>query len=293
MQVSVSESRLIRFAGVCLEAFQKVLPAYSSRYSKKDFTQHQLAVLVCLMRKYKPKYRDFAELLEVMTELREFLGLQKVPHWTTLNKFFLRMKNFVLSTLLGLSAGESSGKGSVDATCFDRRHASRHYTKRAKLRIKSLKTTLLVDTETQKVLDVHSTTTRKHDSKIVLPLVNKTRERHRLNSLRGDAGYDDREVRKRLRAQGIRPLIKHREFKPLQKAWNVRMDKAEYSQRSKSETVNSAVKRKYGDHVSSKEWFTQFKEVKLAALVYNLDLEVKKVFGVLLGFLQSFFRMSI
>jgi len=44
---------------------------------------------------------------------------------------------------------------------------------------------------------------------------------------------------------------------------------------------------KYGDCVSSKRWITQFKELKLMALVYNLDLDVKKLSSLILGFLQS------
>ncbi len=50
---------------------------------------------------------------------------------------------------------------------------------------------------------------------------------------------------------GIRPLIKHREFSSLRKAWNARLDSKLYGQRSQSETVNSRLKRKYGAFVRS------------------------------------------
>jgi IS5 family transposase len=282
--MKINPSKLIKFAKACLGVVSKVIPEHSSKYSRKDYTQHQLMTLVCLMRKYKPKYRDFIELLEVMNRLAEFLGLEKIPHFTTLNKFFLRMKNAVFSILLQLSAGKSSGETSVDSTGFDRRHASRHYTKRSRMHIKSIKSTHHIDTETQKILNMHNTTTRKHDTQIMLPLVKKTRTKHKIKSARGDRGYDDKEIRDTLRDLGIRPLIKHREFKSIDKAHNARMSKKDYNQRLKNETVNSALKRKYGDHVSSKKWNNQFKEMKLMGFVYNLDVDLRTF---LIGFLQG------
>ena len=286
----VSPSRLLKFAELCLGVVVKTIPEYSSRYSRKDYTQWQLTTLCCLMQKYKRKYRDFVEILEVATKLLEFLGLDKVPHWTTLNKFFLRMKNKVIAIMLQASGGKCSGRTGVDATGYDRHHCSRHYSNRAKMHIKSIKSTKHVDVETQKILDAHHTTTRKHDSKIILPLVKKTRQRHRIKSTRGDSGYDDKKVRNGLKQMRIRSLIKHRVFRNINKAQNARMDKKEYGQRWKNETVNSSVKRKYGDDVSSKKWNNQFKELDLRYFVYNIDVDLRKLQDYLIGFLRSIFE---
>ncbi len=73
------------------------------------------------------------------------------------------------------------------------------------------------------------------------------------------------------RENGIRPLIKHREFLSLQKAWNARLDTELYGQRSQNETVNSRLKRKYGAFVRSRRWWKQFRELALACIVHNLD----------------------
>ena len=52
----------------------------------------------------------------------------------------------------------------------------------------------------------------------------------------------------------MRPLIliKHREYKPYDKAANARMDEELYHKRSLAETVNSVIKREYEDSVSSR-----------------------------------------
>lgn len=52
---------------------------------------------------------------------------------------------------------------SIDTSGIERNHALTHYTKRANLTIYQLKTTLLVDTATNAVLDSH-VTTRRHDT---------------------------------------------------------------------------------------------------------------------------------
>jgi IS5 family transposase len=261
--MKVSPSRTIKFTETCLRQVSCV-PRYSSRYSRKDYTLRQHVVLLCLKVRIKQNYRDFCELLELMPDILELLELERVPHWTTLNKVFLRLQNRVFAILLQI---ESSGYASIDATGFDRRHASRQYTSRCKMHVKSMKTTFLVDTANLNILDIHCTTTRKHDSKIVLPLT----EHHKLKILCADRGYDDSKVRRTLRNRGTRPLIPHRVFMQKQKYWNSMINQKLYHQRSLSETVNSVIKRKFSDKLYSKHWRTQKKELKLLAIVYNID----------------------
>ena len=117
---------------------------------------------------------------------------------------------------------------------------------------------------------------RMHDSKIVLPLT----KHHRLRVLCGDMGYDDGKVRRILRGRGTRPLIPHRAFKPKHRCWNSLLDEKLYHKRSLSETVNSVIKRKYSDTLYSKNWRSQFKELKLLAVVYNIDRKIRDLLEV-------------
>ena len=57
--------------------------------------------------------------------------------------------------------------------------------------------------------------------------------------LLGDQSYDDQKVRTLAYEVEIRPLIKHREFSSLRKAWNARLDADLYGQRIQNRTVNS------------------------------------------------------
>jgi IS5 family transposase len=61
---------------------------------------------------------------------------------------------------------DPSGRAAIDATFFDRQNASKHYCRRTNYRVQTLKTTALVDTETQAILDVHCTTEKRHDTQL-------------------------------------------------------------------------------------------------------------------------------
>jgi len=83
-------------------------------------------------------------------------------------------------------------------------------TKRAELTIQQLKVTLLVDAKVNAILDLHVTTTRKHDSQIAPSLIKRNPDD--IDVLLGDKGYDDQKIRRLARQHEVRPLIKHREF---------------------------------------------------------------------------------
>jgi hypothetical protein len=67
-----------------LRLAQEALPAYSSKFSRQDFTQHQLFALLALKTFFKTDYRGVIALFDDFAELREELGLGKVPHYSTL-----------------------------------------------------------------------------------------------------------------------------------------------------------------------------------------------------------------
>ena len=113
-----------------------------------------------------------------------------------------------------------------------------------------MKTTLLIDTAINAVLDIHVTTTRKHDTQIGPSLVRRNAES--IEVLAGDKRYDDQNLRQHAREYDIRPLVKHREFTSLHKAWNARLDSDLCHRRNMNETVNAAIKQKVGAFVRSR-----------------------------------------
>jgi hypothetical protein len=59
------------------------LPAYSANTGRKDFTQHQLFAILTLKTFFRTDYRGITQYLRDFTDLRDDLGLTKVPHSST------------------------------------------------------------------------------------------------------------------------------------------------------------------------------------------------------------------
>jgi len=268
---ALPKSQILRFTEKAIHLARRAVSRYSSKFSKHRYTLPQHVVLLCLKVRKNTTYRGLLDELIEMPRIRRALGLAELPTPSTLCKAFNRLDMAVWRVILALSTVllPTSGVVGVDASGFDRSHASKHYTKRAEITIQQLKVTLLVDTKVNAILDLHVTTTRKHDSQIAPSLIKRNPET--IDILLGDKGYDDQKIRRLARQHEVRVLIKHREFTSIHKAWNARLDADLYGQRSQSETVNPTLKRKYGAFVRSRHWWKQFRELTIACLVHNLD----------------------
>ncbi|KXA91398.1 transposase [candidate division MSBL1 archaeon SCGC-AAA259A05] len=271
----IGKTSILEFAQTTYKLAKQTMPKYSSKFSKKTFTLQQHAAVICLRIRENKGYREIVELLAEMPRVRRALDLDEIPHPSTLCKAFNRIQTKLWRNLLKTTAKllKLNGIVSIDSSGEERSRASHHYTKRIKLHIQELKVTLLVDTAENAVLDAHITTTRKHDTQIAPKLLKRCFEL--ICILLGDKGFDDQDIRELAHDLGIRPLIKHREFTNLHKAWNARMDTKLYNQRNQSESVNSSMGRKYGSYITSRVWYRQFREVILKCSVYNIDRSIK------------------
>ncbi len=277
-----SESRFLKISKSLYEKAQRVCPAYSSKFSKKTYTQHQHIVLCGLKKQLKQDYRDLVDILSEMPRVLEALDLNQLPNFTTLCKAFGRLSQLVCIVLLEQTVPDLSGTYGIDATGLTRSHISKHYAKRCKIRIKSMKTTLLIHSNKQLIVGVHATTTRKHDSKIILPVVAKCP--NKIDTLVADKGYDDNSVRQALKSVNIEPVIPYRECTELDKLANSKLDKPTYHRRVLNETVNSSIKRKYGEELVSWKWRNQKKEIYLLCILHNIERQLSVIW---IGFQQG------
>jgi IS5 family transposase len=206
---ALPRSRLLQFVEQAMHLARRAVARYSSRFSKRRYTLHQHIVLLCLKVRKNTTYRTLLDELIEMPRIRKAIDLDELPSPSTLCKAFNRLDMAVWRVLLNLSITllPTSGVVGIDASGFDRSHASKHYTKRTKLMIQQLKVTLLVDARANAILDLHVTTTRKHDSQIAPSLIKRNTEN--MTILLGDKGYDDQKIRAFARDAGVRPLIKH------------------------------------------------------------------------------------
>src|SRR5918997_810011 len=73
-------------ARMALSVARESIPAYSSRFSPRRYTQHQLFALMALREFLKLDYRGLEQVLKEWAELRDVLGLTKVPDHSTIQR---------------------------------------------------------------------------------------------------------------------------------------------------------------------------------------------------------------
>lgn len=84
----MAEVGLVRFARVALSVADATVPRYRTAFSKHQFTQPQLLVVLCLMRYEDWTFREAEVRLSEHVELRSALQLRCVPDYTTLCRFW-------------------------------------------------------------------------------------------------------------------------------------------------------------------------------------------------------------
>lgn len=237
------------------------------------FAEWAMLALHALRIEFGKSYRVTLDWLGEMPGVLEELELTRLPHFTVFRRWFARISTKTWRAFLGVSAEKRTGHAALDSTRFDRDQPSRHYANQTHYHVRTLKVTALVDVESLYVTDIHLTTSMRSDFRIG-PQVTR-RNAGDLLSVAADRGYDDKAFRDELRAQGIRPLIKHRIYWALDHAHNARMDSDRYHQRSMAETVFSSIKRTLGSAVRARSWWLEFREIILKATVYNLRRSVR------------------
>jgi hypothetical protein len=262
------------------------LRLFSSRYSKRTYTQRQHACVLLIMKRLRLHYRDATELLEVSPGLTGALGLSRVPHFTTLQKFFQRCGGFVLTVLLSHTARLSAGSGviAIDATGFSSNTASRYYSMfryRHEPGVWSasyIRNSAAVDLESQTVIGFVCRNNHSHESVDFNMVLRKAARTEKVNLVIADRGYDFERVhvfardvmkvdtlipvRKAIRNGKISGLYRRRMYR--RSNWKA------YNKRSRIEGVFSVMKRKFGDVVYGRSWIMQRKEMALICCAYNV-----------------------
>jgi hypothetical protein len=76
----------LALARTALEVAEKALPAYSSKFSARKFTQHQHVAILTVRQFFGLDYRGVQQLFLDWSDLRDVLDLEAVPHWTAIEK---------------------------------------------------------------------------------------------------------------------------------------------------------------------------------------------------------------
>jgi len=183
---------------------KRVLPSYSSKFSKRKYKQYQLFVILLYKVWVNVSYRDVIEVISSNPAFVTLLSLSDIPHFTTIQKFCKRISmkliTFVFNKVVRSFHGLLGSITIIDSTGFSVNYHSFYYDKRLsdfgrKVKREYVKATIIIDEKSQIVVafDVHFG--EIHDSKeFKKTLENMDKEIiAKFKIIIGDKGYDSEE----------------------------------------------------------------------------------------------------
>jgi len=280
------ESRYVRVARLAYQIAQETLPRYSHPKSPHLYTLPQRAACVLLGFYLNISYRDLEEWLLATDRVLQVLELKRVPDHTTLYRTYrkLRMEDWerMRRALLAKLGVEGEGKEEViaaDSTGFRLTQASAYYQSRTGRTYREwVKGVYAVGTQTQLILAWRTGKGPGSDAPY-LPGLKRDAGRYgqrvggeRAWLLLADGGFDGAGIEE---GDVIPPIRRGGNLRaPKRRARAELVDQARWDglsgQRWKSETVQSVIKRKFGDTIRSRKRFLQRREPAVKGLVYNL-----------------------
>lgn len=287
---------LMTVAQLALALGRRHLSAYGSVQSRKDFTQAQLMACLILKTYKKTTYRGIMEELQCSAELRDALGLTKVPHWTTVQKFGQRsdvveVAQAMLGTILEAVLAEQSEDparaaetlcvtAAMDSTGLETSSASAHFVSRSgRARRKYVKVSVAVMCGSLLPASLVVDWGPTNDKVEAKRLMEQAAAHVQPDVLYADAGYDAEWVHRHAQEDwgvvtAIKP-VKHKKQGPpggfyrsqMTKSWLKRIG---YGLRWHVESFFSGMKRTMGSTLSARSEHGLFTEATLKVLTYAL-----------------------
>jgi hypothetical protein len=278
------ESLYVKEARLAYELAQAVVPRYAHRKSPHRFTQPQLVACVLLMFRLNISYRNMEEWLLASDPVCKVLELTRIPDHSTLSRTMKRMRQ---QDWIGLNE-ELLRREQVeeevvagDSTSFRLTQASAYYqTRTGRTYTEWVKGAYAVGLKSHLLVGVASGPGSRTDFGFLRVLKRQAaRVGRRCNAQRAwaflaDAGFDAKGVTGYDLIPPIRrngKLVDPKRKARAELVAAARLD-GMYGQRWLIETVNSVIKRLFGDAIRSRSRRLQYREPIIKALVYNIHV---------------------
>ena len=152
----IKPNKLLKFIKYAFKYSKIVLNKYSNTYSKHDFTQPALFTILAMKIYTRSTYRQIMDLLDLSDKIQKHLHLKKVPHYTTLQKFFKRLPTSILQQLNKQILLNNQIDGEIialDGSGFTNDYADKYYAIiRRKERKSYVKNHISIDAESRLIL---------------------------------------------------------------------------------------------------------------------------------------------
>ncbi len=299
--MEIITSKYKKVADFCYELFGEAgLMLHKSKFSNKLFTQYQHLFMLVYKQFRKFTYKELLEDLSDNITLRAYLGLNKLPEYTTLIKFAKRVPSIIFEKMMVAFSKyiEQPEKVAIDGTGISLDNASPHYCKRIGKKYHKrpfLKLSVIIEIKHYLILQFKVRKKARHDLVDAYPMVKKLAKQYKPEAFYGDRGYDSEKLFKLVFEElGAYPFIlqkrldvpKHRRKGQYRKQTVDVFDYGEYLQRNKVETAFSILKRKFGFSIKSHDVKNQKVEAMCRIVAYNIDRLLEAGKQVILIFIR-------
>ena len=258
------------------------LNKYSSKYSKKLYSQPALFTIVALKIYLNMTYREIMDFVSFSSGLRSYLKIKKSPNYSTLQKFFKKMPTDMFERITEQIIRHLRIKPkliALDGTGFTNDYADKYYAQiRGKERKSFTKCHVVVDVDSRIILYSQATKGPRHDTKFAIAAI-RSLKKYYVDYIIADKAYDTNKIREcineEINASDQIPLksnFKHGWYRRLSLKT---FDEEIYSRRNNVESIFSVIKRKFSGTNKSKHTRLQNKETRLKTAIYNIDRVVK------------------
>ncbi len=299
--MEIITSKYKKVADFCYELFGEAgLMLHKSKFSNKLFTQYQHLFMLVYKQFRKFTYKELLEDLSDNITLRAYLGLNKLPEYTTLIKFAKRVPSIIFEKIMVAFSKyiKQPEKVAIDGTGISLDNASPHYCKKIGKKYHKrpfLKLSVIIEIKHYLILQFKVRKKARHDLIDAYPMVKKLAKLYTPEAFYGDRGYDSEKLFKLVFEElGAYPLIlqkrldvpKHRRKGRYRKQTVDVFDYGQHLQRNKVETAFSILKRKFGFSIRSREVKLQKVEAMSRIIAYNIDRLLETGKRVILIFIR-------
>lgn len=253
------------------------IPRSFSKKNNNVFSNEQHIIMQVLMQFESKRFRDMPRFLEL---LAIELNLLRIPHFTTINKFSLRIKSIYIENLIfNLVKSNKKRIIAIDGTGFSLIRRSVYFGTVVGEIKQFLQYVASADVGTKLITAISLKRKKRNENIAVKSLMRKTAKSGKVSAYLGDKLYDSEKNHELAIMHGARFIAPLKWAKvPFHRRKGVNRKKLAknfpqklYNKRSLIEGIFSVIKRKFGQIIYSKKFKTQKKEVLFRTLAYNVD----------------------
>jgi len=195
----LKENKLVKFIERTYYYVKIAISKYSNAFSNHLYSQHALFTILAMKIYTKSTYREIIDFIDVSDIIKKYLRIKKVPHFTTIQKFFKRLPSKQIREINHLILSLNDIKADIialDGSGFTNDYADKYYAKvRRKERKSYIKNHLTIDVKTRLILYYQTSRGPKYDTQFAKPALRQIKK-YKPHYIVADRAYDTEPIRK-------------------------------------------------------------------------------------------------